>query len=81
MRYIYLLMLALILSSCDNKQILVERKPCVITYVKCFYPGEISVMQLEPEWHATTDCGTKHTFYHPVDKNDTVWIEKWARIP
>ena len=74
-----LILLSVLFFSCKSnvKRILVERKTCTVVNVQYFSTGTKHTLQTDPEWHATTDCGVKITFHHPVESGDTLTLETY----
>lgn len=52
-----------------------ENKICIITQVEYHQIGSSSVVQLNNEWRATTDCGGTYTFRKEVKVGDTIRIK------
>lgn len=74
-----LILLSVLFFSCESnvKRILVEKKLCTIVNVQYFPSGSKYSLQTTAEWHATTDCGVKITFHHPVESGDTLTLETY----
>jgi len=53
----------------------VRESYCVVTMVKHYRVGEKHTLQTDPEWKATTSCGTTHTLHNPVSVGDTILIK------
>lgn len=70
----------LLFAGCtNNSQATMKRRPCLVTEVKEFRPGQVTTSQVSLEWHVKTDCGINVTCYQPTKIGDTIWMSYYGK--
>ncbi len=72
-----LLLTAAFAASCKwpNVKYTSKKKPCVVTEIIEYSPGQKHTLQTDYEYQITTDCGHTFTSHNSVQLGDTIWVE------